>query len=83
MNSFSRFLTLFLLSSLALLLPAQNKSVTGNVTDALGEPIIGATVQVKGSTSGTITDLDGNFAISADPGDDDRGSQRLREHDHG
>ena len=69
MNSFSRFLTLFLLSSLALLLPAQNKSVTGNVTDALGEPIIGATVQVKGSTSGTITDLDGNFAISADPGD--------------
>lgn len=35
----------------------------GVVTDAKGEPIIGANVRVKGATSGTITDFDGNFVL--------------------
>lgn len=39
--------------------------VTGFVTDPLGEPIIGANVRVKGSTTGTITDLDGRFMLNA------------------
>lgn len=44
-----------------------NRPVTLNafVTDLEGEPIIGATVIIKGSTSGTITDLDGKFGLEA------------------
>lgn len=43
---------------------AQNITVSGTVTDANNEPVIGATVRVKGSSSGTVTDLDGNYSIS-------------------
>ncbi len=39
------------------------KKITGRITDATGEPIIGANVLVKGTTIGTITDLDGNFVL--------------------
>jgi len=39
--------------------------VKGKVTDVNGEPLIGVTVQISGSTVGTITDFDGNFSISA------------------
>ncbi|MDR0333776.1 MAG: TonB-dependent receptor [Dysgonamonadaceae bacterium] len=42
--------------------------VRGTVVDELGEPAIGATIQVKGTTHGTVTDLDGNFTISAPAG---------------
>lgn len=42
---------------------AQNSTVKGTVVDQAGEPVIGATVKVKGTTSGVITDLDGNFSI--------------------
>lgn len=37
--------------------------LTGTVVDATGEPIIGASVMLQGSTTGTITDLDGNFKL--------------------
>ena len=37
------------------------------VVDATGEPVIGATVQVKGTTNGTITDFDGNFTLNNVP----------------
>lgn len=40
-----------------------DKQVTGVVKDALGEPIIGGSVFVKGSTNATMTDLDGTFSI--------------------
>lgn len=39
------------------------RKITGQVKDALGEPIIGANVVVKGTTNGTITDIDGNFSL--------------------
>lgn len=42
--------------------------VTGTVFDNLGEPIIGATVKVKGTKTATVTDLDGHFNLSAAPG---------------
>lgn len=43
---------------------AQTKQVTGNVTSAEdGIPVIGASVIVKGTTIGTVTDLDGNFSV--------------------
>lgn len=44
----------------------QTKNITGKVVDGIGEPVIGANVVVKGTTNGTITDLDGNFSIEAD-----------------
>lgn len=39
------------------------KTVTGVVKDQNGEPVIGANVSVKGTTNGTITDIDGNFNL--------------------
>ena len=53
-------------AAFALGVSAQNK-VTGTVVDASGEAIIGASVVVKGSSNGTVTDLDGNFAIANVP----------------
>ena len=41
----------------------QTTTATGVVKDALGETVIGASVVVKGTTNGTITDFDGNFSI--------------------
>lgn len=43
------------------------KVVTGNVKDAEGEPIIGATISVKGTGTGAVTDIDGNFSLSNVP----------------
>ena len=42
---------------------AQQVSVKGHVKDATGEPVIGANVLVKGTTNGTITDMDGRFEL--------------------
>lgn len=43
---------------------AQNVEISGVVKDASGEPIIGASVLVKGTTNGAATDLDGKFVLS-------------------
>ena len=45
---------------------AQQITVNGVVQDTQGEPIIGANILVKGTANGTITDLDGNFQLTAD-----------------
>lgn len=42
--------------------------VTGLVLDETGEPVIGASILIEGTTTGTITDLDGNFTIDASDG---------------
>lgn len=39
-------------------------TIKGTIVDVQGEPVIGATIQVKGSTTGTITDIDGNFSLN-------------------
>ncbi|WP_455590708.1 TonB-dependent receptor [Bacteroides sp.] len=44
----------------------QTRKVTGVVIDANDEPIIGANILVKGTTNGSITDINGNFSIEAD-----------------
>lgn len=44
-------------------LSAQELTVTGKITDKSGESIIGASILVQGTTSGTITDFDGNFSV--------------------
>ena len=41
-------------------------TINGVVTDELGEPLIGVNIMVKGTTNGTITDLDGKYSITAD-----------------
>ncbi|MDE6542814.1 MAG: SusC/RagA family TonB-linked outer membrane protein [Muribaculaceae bacterium] len=46
---------------------AQNRTVTGTVTDEGGDPIVGATVLVEGTTLGTQTDMDGRFRIANVP----------------
>ena len=40
------------------------KSISGTVKDGNGEPLIGATVRVKGSSTGTVTDIDGNYTLN-------------------
>lgn len=44
-------------------------TATGIVTDAKGEPLIGVSVLIKGTSTGAITDLDGNFKLQAHKGD--------------
>jgi len=46
---------------------AQNVTVKGQVSDSEG-PVIGATVKVKGASTGSVTDIDGNYSISVSPG---------------
>lgn len=46
----------------------QLKKINGTITDASGVPIIGANVVVKGSTTGTVTDIDGNFSLEVSQG---------------
>ena len=43
---------------------AQNITVKGTITDASGEPIVGAAVMIKGTSTGVTTDLDGHYAIN-------------------
>lgn len=44
-------------------------SVSGTVKDTKGEPLIGVSVLVKGTTNGTVTDLDGKFTLKVSAGD--------------
>lgn len=48
---------------------AQQKTVSGTVSDENGLPLIGATVVIVGTSSGTTTDFDGNYKITASQGD--------------
>lgn len=47
----------------------KSKIVTGTVLDVTGMPVIGANVTVKGTTQGTITDMDGKFSLEVAEGD--------------
>ena len=60
---FPRLLLVVLFSAVASFVFAQNKTITGSVVDAKGESVIGASVLVKGTTNGTISDIDGNFTL--------------------
>lgn len=48
---------------------SQDKEITGTITDDKGEPIIGASVRIKGKSIGVITDMDGAFKIQANDND--------------
>ncbi len=58
-----RIILLFSLMLSFSVLFAQQKSVTGRVTDENNEPVPGANVVIKGTTNGTVTDVDGNYKI--------------------
>lgn len=57
------FLFSFLFLAFPLVLLSQNRTVTGNVTDTHGEPLIGVNVVERGTSNGTVTDYDGNFSV--------------------
>lgn len=59
------FIGLLLLCFCSLGLSAQERTVRGTVKDTNGEPIIGANVMIKGTNSGSATDIDGNYTLSA------------------
>ena len=46
----------------------QKKTITGTIVDPSGMPVIGANVMVKGTTNGTITDMDGKFSLEVPEG---------------
>ncbi|MGY6520612.1 MAG: SusC/RagA family TonB-linked outer membrane protein [Mongoliitalea sp.] len=61
--------TLLLFLGVQLSLFAQTGSIRGQVLDERGDPIPGASILKVGTTTGTVTDLDGNFTLAAVPGD--------------
>ena len=67
MEQAKRFILSFLGLMLCIVMYAQ-QAITGNVVDATGEPVIGATVMEKGTTNGTVTDFDGNFTLKVEAG---------------
>ena len=67
MKKFTLSLTLFLFSGIFVF--AQTHPITGTITDATGQPVEGASVQIKGSNVGTSANSMGQFSIEAKPGD--------------
>lgn len=61
-NKSLRLLILALTALVTMSMAAQT-TVTGNVTDSTGEPLIGASVVEKGQATGTMTDFDGNYSL--------------------
>ncbi|MEM9548951.1 MAG: TonB-dependent receptor [Bacteroidota bacterium] len=62
---------LYLIFAMALMVFAAQAQITGTVTDVDGgDPLIGASVMIKGTTIGTITDVDGNFSLEKNDGGD-------------
>lgn len=63
-----RFVFIFSINLLVTNLFCQTVEVTGTLRDNEGEPLIGATVRIKGTQQGTVADLDGNYSINAPVG---------------
>ncbi|UGU14424.1 SusC/RagA family TonB-linked outer membrane protein [Sinomicrobium kalidii] len=66
-SKFTQILTL-LLAFVVQFSFAQEKTITGNVTDQQGMPLPGVNIVVKGTNTGTQTDFDGNYSITAGEG---------------
>lgn len=64
-GAFALTLLSLLLSSVDGYSQTNARKITGKVSDESGEPLIGANIQIKGTSEGTITDLDGNFELNA------------------
>ena len=68
MNNLSKLLMSSALCTVCTIASAQQVNVNGIVKDATGETVIGASVMVKGTKTGTVTDFDGNFHVECAPG---------------
>lgn len=68
MNNLSRLLMSSTLCAVCTMENAQQVNVSGVIKDATGETVIGASVMVKGTKTGTVTDLDGRFYVECTPG---------------
>ena len=68
MNNLSRLLMSSALCTVCTMVSAQQVNVSGVIKDATGETIIGASVMVKGTKTGTVTDFDGRFHVECTPG---------------
>ncbi len=66
-NLCRRFLLGMMMVFAAIMTYAQTE-ITGTVVDETGEGVIGATIMEKGTSNGTVTDLDGHFTLSVEPG---------------
>ena len=64
----TRFISFLIALLFAVITHAQNTQMSGVVVDNIGEPIIGASVQEKGTSRGTVTDLDGKFNFKGQQG---------------
>ena len=67
MQKLKTFIMSMIISTCCMMTYAQTR-VTGNVVDAFGESVIGASILEKGTSNGTITDIDGNFSLSVSQG---------------
>ena len=67
MEQLKKALLSFALLLTATLLYAQSE-IRGTVVDPTGETVIGATIMEQGTSNGTVTDLDGNFVLTVEPG---------------
>jgi TonB-linked SusC/RagA family outer membrane protein len=65
----ARGLLVALLAITSTIVFAQSRQITGSVVDTNGESVIGASVTIKGTTTGIITDVDGNFSLTVKPQD--------------
>lgn len=63
-----RCFMLFFVLCLAITSGWAQRTITGRISSDEGEPLIGATVQAKNTTVGTVTDLDGNYSIAVPEG---------------
>jgi len=63
-----KHLLAMLMVAMGLTLGLAQRTVTGKVTDAGGEALIGASVLAKGSTSGTVTSIDGTYRLEVPAG---------------
>ena len=68
MNNLSKLLMSSALCAVCTVASAQQVNVNGIVKDATGETVIGASVMVKGTKTGTVTDFDGRFHVECTPG---------------
>ena len=68
MNNLSRLLMSSALCAVCTMANAQQVKVSGVIKDATGETVIGASVMVKGTKTGTVTDFDGRFHVECTPG---------------
>lgn len=64
MRILKKFIGIVAVLAVSISVSAQNVTVKGNIKDASGAPVIGATVMQSGTNNGTVTDLDGNYQIS-------------------